>query len=80
LPTNQNAEIENKDFGFSEQAYLIINAIDEKSKVQIFGMNCRFNDENSKAITIKNLTSTLRFIIYLIKRRWNGLVNSNSFS
>ena len=79
VPTKNKKNIKPIDFGFSMQTYLLFKTVDFKN-IQVFGMICRYNDEESKSISVVNVIRTFRFILFLIQWRMSELGNINSIN
>lgn len=65
LPTQYISSVKPMDFGFSTQAYYTIELLKSAPPPQYLATQCQYNDHTSKAITVKNIISSLRYFLYL---------------
>jgi perosamine synthetase len=69
LPTRTLLGKTVSDFGFCTQAHVLLNSLSFENRFQEVGTVCRFNDDTSQALTLKNFRAALAFFVWLLVER-----------
>ncbi|MEK6627169.1 MAG: glycosyltransferase family 2 protein [Bdellovibrionota bacterium] len=61
--------LKNYNFSFASQAYAVLTLIKDPKETILLTTRSRFNDTDSKSITLSNLQKTFSFFIFLLRQR-----------
>ncbi len=67
LENRKNLKTHN--FSFASQAYAVLTLIKDPKETILLTTKSRFNDTDSKSITLSNLQETFGFFVFLLRQR-----------
>lgn len=61
--------LKTRNFSFASQAYAVLTLVKDPKDAILLTTHSRFNDTDSKSITLSNLLKTLSFFVFLLGKR-----------